>query len=153
GSAACGPRDVPAGRRAPSGQDPAGSAPDGPCSSGRRGEAASGRHSESRTVTPVCRHPDEGVHGSASSTSVACPAGLIPSIARATLPSASITNVERLMPIYVFPAYFFSPHTPYFSATVWSGSASSGNGSSYFVLNFSCELTSSGLTPMTSAPR
>ena len=87
------------------------------------------------------------------STSEAWPAALMPIIARATLPSGSMTKVERLMPMYFLPAKFFSPQTPYFSATSWSGSARSVKGSSYFVLNFPCEATLSGLTPRTSALR
>ena len=37
---------------------------------------------------------------------------------------------------YVLPANFFSPQTPYFSATSCSGSASSVNGSENLFLNF-----------------
>ena len=54
--------------------------------------------------------------------------------------------------MYVLPAYVFSPQTPYASATAWSVSASSVNGSSYFDLNFSCDASPSGLTPSTTAP-
>ena len=61
--------------------------------------------------------PEGASYGSESKTLAACPAGLIPSIARATLPSASMMNVDRLMPRYVLPANFRSPQTPYFSAT------------------------------------
>src|SRR5262249_27199857 len=50
--------------------------------------------------------------GISSSTLAAWPAGLMPSIARATLPSRSMRNVERLMPKYFLPARFFSPQTP-----------------------------------------
>ena len=77
---------------------------------------------------------------------------MIPTIAFATLPSGSITNVERLIPVYVRPMYFFSPQTPYASASLCSGSASSRNGSSCFDLNFWCDWTGSGLTPITSTP-
>mgnify|MGYP003694552981 CR=1 FL=1 len=51
----------------------------------------------------------------------------------ATLPSASITKVER--------SYEFLPSrpTPYGSASLCSGSASSVNGSPYFALNRSCD--------------
>ena len=38
--------------------------------------------------------------------------GLTPSIALATLPSASITKVERLMPMDFLPYMFFSTQTP-----------------------------------------
>ena len=72
-------------------------------------------------------------------------------MAVATLPSASITNVERMTPVYDLPWYVFSPHAPYSSATLWSGSARSVNGSSYFSLKRTCESTSSGLTPRTMA--
>src|SRR4029453_16041899 len=81
------------------------------------------------------------------------PSGLTLCITLATLPSASITKVERLTPQYVLPPNFFSPQTPYSSATSCSGSASSVNGSEYFSLNFVCDASSSGLTPSTTAPR
>ena len=73
---------------------------------------------------------------SAARTSSACVSGFTWRISLATLPSASITKVERSTPMYVLPAYVFSPQTPYSSATPWSVSASSANGSSYFSLNF-----------------
>ena len=59
----------------------------------------------------------------------------------ATLPSASITKVER--------SYEFLPScaTPYGSPSLCSGSARSGNGSEYFALNFSCEAAVSALIP------
>ncbi len=50
--------------------------------------------------------------GRASSTSFACPAGLIPRIAFATLPSESTRNVERSIPMYFLPMNFLSPQTP-----------------------------------------
>ena len=67
-------------------------------------------------------------------------------------PRRSRTSM-RLTPQYVLPPNFFSPQTPYCSATSCSGSASSVNGSEYLFLNFTWEATSSGLTPSTTAPR
>ena len=55
--------------------------------------------------------------------------------------------------LYRRPFRTFSTQTPYASATLWSGSASSVNGSVYFDLKRACEATSSGLTPRTTAPR
>ena len=78
--------------------------------------------------------------------------GFTPCMTFFTFPSASMTNVERLTPMYVRPRYFFSPHTPYCSATAWSVSARRVNGSSYFSRNFTCERSSSGETPSTTAP-
>src|SRR5207302_7361957 len=89
---------------------------------------------------------------SAASTSFACVAGFTLCRTFLTFPSASITKVERLTPLYFFPRYDFSPQTPYSSATEWSVSASSVNGSSYLLLNFTWEPSSSGETPSTTAP-
>src|SRR5215212_4562045 len=91
--------------------------------------------------------------GRAASTSAACVSGFTRRIALATLPSASITNVERSIPIDFLPYMFRSFQTPYCSATSCSGSASNVNGSEYFCLNLTCEASSSGLTPRTTAPR
>src|SRR5262245_60457559 len=96
----------------------------------------------------------EDIHqGRTASTWSGWPSGFTLCITLATFPSASITNVERLTPQYVLPPNFFSPQTPYSSATWCSGSARSVNGSEYFCLNFTCDASSSGLTPSTNAPR
>ena len=46
--------------------------------------------------------------------------------AAAIRPAGSITKADRTMPMYFLPYMFFSPQTPYASATVWSGSERSG---------------------------
>lgn len=79
--------------------------------------------------------------------------GFTPYMAFATEPSGAITNVERVMPMDVFPELVVSPQTPYASAASWSGSASSVNGREYFSLKRTCEASSSGLTPRMTAPR
>jgi hypothetical protein len=50
------------------------------------------------------------------------------------------------------PAKLFSFQTPYSSAVRCSVSASSEKGSPYFSLKLTWELSSSGLTPSTTAP-
>lgn len=50
--------------------------------------------------------------GSASSTWSACVSGFTLRITLATFPSASMTKVERSMPIYVLPYAERSPQTP-----------------------------------------
>src|SRR5690348_11058163 len=105
-------------------------------------------------AVPLIAVQVEDVHqGRTESTCSGWPSGFTLCMTLATLPSASMTNVERLTPQYVLPANFFSPQTPYSSATRWSGSASRVNGSENFSLNFTCDASSSGLTPRTTAPR
>src|SRR5262245_13010540 len=105
-------------------------------------------------AVPLVAVQVEDVHqGSTASTCSGWPSGFTLCITLATLPSASITKVERLTPQYDLPPNFFSPHTPYSSATRCSGSARSVNGSENFSLNFTCDASSSGLTPSTTAPR
>src|SRR5262249_29171666 len=105
-------------------------------------------------AVPLVAVEVEDVHqGSTASTCSGWPSGFTLCITLATFPSASITNVERFTPQYVLPPNFFSPQTPYWSATWCSGSASSVNGSENFSLNFTCDASSSGLTPRTTAPR
>ena len=53
-----------------------------------------------------------------------------------------------MMPMYFLPYIFFSPHTPYASATLCSVSASSGKPSPYLSSNFFCFAGLSGLMPM-----
>ena len=53
------------------------------------------------------------------------------------------------MPMYLRPYMLFSFHTPNASATVWSGSESSGKPSPYFSANFNCFDGLSGLMPST----
>src|SRR5262249_12609070 len=89
---------------------------------------------------------------SAASTSSACVTGFTLCMTFFTVPSASMTKVERKTPMYSRPANFFFPQTPYSSATAWSVSASSVKGSPYFSLNLTCERSLSGETPSTTAP-
>jgi hypothetical protein len=67
-----------------------------------------------------------------------------------TFPSATMTKVDRSMPLYVLPYLFFSTQVSYRSATVCSSSESSVNGRPY--LNLTCVAGLSGLTPSTTAP-
>src|SRR6266481_4338966 len=64
-----------------------------------------------------------------------CSSGLTRRSALETLPFASITKLDRSMPMDVLPYLFFSTHTPYASAVAWSGSERSVNGRPYFSLN------------------
>ena len=59
--------------------------------------------------------------------------------------------VVRATPMYFLPYIDFSCHTPYFSITAWSSSASSGNFSPYFSANFALLFESSTLMPSTAA--
>ena len=58
----------------------------------------------------------------------------------------------RALDAHVRLAVGLSTQKPYCSASLWSASASSVNGRSYFRLNFACDASSSGLTPSTTAP-
>ena len=73
--------------------------------------------------------------------------GLILGHASAILPFSSIRNAERMMPMYFLPYIDFSPQAPYLSATLCSGSDSSGKPSEYFSSNFFCLAGASGLMP------
>src|SRR5207244_9934534 len=91
--------------------------------------------------------------GSAARTSSAWVSGFTRRITLATLPSPSMTKVERSMPMNVFPSIDFSTHVPYASATDWSSSARSVKGRPYFFLIFVCFCVLSELTTSTTAPR
>ena len=71
---------------------------------------------------------------------------------RAIFPSGPITNVARWTPQYVRPYIDFSTQVPYFSAILWSASASSVNGRSYLSANLRSFAGSSGEMPSTTAP-
>ena len=85
-------------------------------------------------VAPGRRYAERGEH-------IVCVCvGLDPAHDRlATFPSASMTNVDRSMPMYALPAMDFSAQTPYVSATACSGSARSVNGNPYLSRNFACD--------------
>src|SRR5262249_21022986 len=87
----------------------------------------------------------------ASATAGACSSGLTFSKTCAMRPFASMMKVVRLTPQYFRPYIDFSAQTPYASATLCSSSASNGYVSSFFFLNFWCDLTESGLMPSTTA--
>ena len=62
----------------------------------------------------------------------------------ARLPSASITKVERSMPMYFLPPWSSRPTRRTLSATACSSSARSVNGSWYFSRNFACDASRPG---------
>ena len=70
-----------------------------------------------------------------------------------TIPSPSMTKVERIIPMTFFPYMTFSPNAPYFLATAFSESLRSGKFSFSWTLNFSWDASESGLTPRTTTPR
>src|SRR5687767_2617612 len=96
--------------------------------------------------------PRQSISFSAASTSWSCPSGFTRSNTRAIFPSGPMMNVVRATPMYFLPYMLFSPHTPYFSDTAWSSSASSGKLSWNFSANFVTSFTGSGLTPNTGTP-
>ncbi len=64
-----------------------------------------------------------------------------------TFPSSSTRKADRMMPMYFLPYMLFSPHTPYASATAWSGSERSGKPSPYLASQRDCADGWSGLMP------
>src|SRR4029079_17577578 len=96
---------------------------------------------------------DSGFDGyaSAASTSSACSSTFTLSHRCCTLPSGPIRYVVRTIPMNLRPMKDFSCQTPYFSATSWSGSASSGNVMLYLSANFALLFASRMLTPRTAA--
>jgi hypothetical protein len=62
------------------------------------------------TATPLCHAFSQSE--SAAKTFSACVSGFTPRIVFETLPSSSMTKVERLMPMYFLPPKFFSTQTP-----------------------------------------
>src|SRR5262249_17815907 len=69
----------------------------------------------------------------------------------ATLPLPSTRYVVRAIPMNDRPYSDFFCHTPYFSATSWSASASNGKVTSYFAANFALLASSRMLIPTTAA--
>ena len=70
-------------------------------------------------------------------------------IIRVITPSSLMTNVVRNVPKYLRPYMLFSPQTPNSSTNLCSVSAMSGNGKSFFSMNFLCDFSSFMLTPTT----
>ena len=89
---------------------------------------------------------------SAASTSAAWPSAFTFRKAFFSLPSGPMMNVLRSMPITFRPYMFFSFQTSSAWASLWSVSASSGKGMSYFSANFFWVSGLSGEAPRTAAP-
>src|ERR1035437_8972396 len=88
----------------------------------------------------------------ASKTASTWPVTLTFSNTAEIFPLGSITYVVLTTPMYLRPYMLFSCHTPYAVTISFDSSLTNENGNSYFVLNFPCDFTESGLTPRITAP-